>query len=66
MEMFRAAFVEPPFGARMAFERVASALGWVALEIVEKLSGDVRVFYESHDKRFQVSLTMSRANESSP
>jgi hypothetical protein len=50
----------------MAFERVASALGWVALGIVEKLSGDVRAFSESHDKRFQVSLTMSRASESSP
>src|ERR687897_814669 len=31
MKMLRATRVEPPFGAQMAFERVAPALGWVGL-----------------------------------
>jgi len=30
MEMFRAPWVEPSLGTQMAFERVASGLGWVA------------------------------------
>src|SRR5215204_60241 len=32
MKMLRATRVEPPFGAQMAFERVAPALGWIGLE----------------------------------
>src|SRR5215218_7691486 len=31
MKMLRATRVEPPFGAQMAFERVAPALGWIGL-----------------------------------
>src|ERR671913_163134 len=31
MKMLRATQVEPPFGAQMAFERVAPALGWIGL-----------------------------------
>src|SRR5215208_5671726 len=31
MKMLRATQVEPPFGAQMAFERVAPALGWMGL-----------------------------------
>src|SRR5918994_4136545 len=31
MKMLRATRVEPPFGAQMAFGRVAPALGWVGL-----------------------------------
>src|SRR5215203_3545020 len=32
MKMLRATRVEPHFGAQMAFERVAPALGWIGLE----------------------------------
>jgi hypothetical protein len=66
MEMFRAAFVEPPFGARMPLKRAASALGWVALGIVEKLDDDVRVFSDLRDERFQVRLPISPAYEDAP
>ena len=31
MKMLRVTRVEPPFGAQMAFERVAPALGWIGL-----------------------------------
>src|SRR5215217_2904408 len=31
MKMLRATRVEPPFGAQMAFERVAQPLGWIGL-----------------------------------
>src|ERR687896_611531 len=31
MKMLRATRVEPPFGAQVAFERVAPALGWIGL-----------------------------------
>ena len=43
--MFRAPRIEPPFGAQVAIERVASALGWEILGIVGKLGGDIRLFF---------------------
>ena len=61
--MFRALRMEFPFGAQMAIERVASALGW---EILGNLGGDIRVFSEVGDMRFQVRLPISPAYESAP
>jgi hypothetical protein len=45
--MFTVPRIEPPFGAQVAIERVASALGWEILEIVGKLGGDIRLFSKS-------------------
>jgi hypothetical protein len=64
--MFGAPRVEPPLGAQMDFERVVSALGCVALGIVEKLGGAIRDFSEPGDARIQVSVPMRPANESAP
>ena len=50
----------------MTFERLVSALGWMALEFVEKLGGDVRLFSESGDTGIQVRFPMSPAKESAP
>ena len=50
----------------MAIERVASALGWEILGIVGNLCGDIRVFSELGDMRFQVRLPLSPAYESAP
>ena len=66
MEMFSAPRVEAPCGAQMDFDRVVTALGCVALGIVEKLGGAVRVFSEPRDTRIQVRFPITLANESSP
>jgi len=66
MQMFTALRIEPLFGAQVAIERVASALGWEILGIVGKLCGDIRVFSELGDMRFQVRLPLSPAYESAP
>jgi hypothetical protein len=63
MQIFTAPRIEPPFGAQVAIERVASALGW---EIVGNLCGDIRAFSELGDMRFQVRLPISPAYESAP
>ena len=52
-----------PFGAQVAIERVASALGW---KIVGKLGGDIRLFSKLGVMRFQARLPMSHAYESAP
>jgi hypothetical protein len=61
--MFRALRIEPPFGAKVAIERVASALGW---EIIGNLCGEIRTFSELGDMRFQARLPLSPAYESAP
>jgi hypothetical protein len=58
--MFTAPRIEPSFGAQVAIERVAWALGW---EILGNLGGDIRVFSELGDVRFQVRLPLSPAYE---
>ena len=63
MQIFTAPRIAPPFGAQVAIERVASALGW---EIVGNLGGDIRVFSELGDMRFQVRLPISPVYESAP
>ena len=63
MRMFTAPRIDHPFGAQVAIERVASALGW---EILGNLCGDIRVFSELGDMRFQVRLPLSPAYESAP
>ena len=63
MQIFTAPQIEPPFGAQVAIERVASALGW---EILGKLGGDIRLFFKLGDMRFQVQLPISPAYESAP
>ena len=60
MQMFTAPRIESPFGAQVAIERVASALGW------EILGGDIRVFSELGDMRFRVRLPISPAYEGAP
>jgi hypothetical protein len=50
----------------MDFDRVVTALGRVALGIVEKLGGAIRVFSEPRDTRFQVRFLISPAKESPP
>jgi hypothetical protein len=62
--MFTAPRIEPPFGAQVAIERVASALGWEILGIVGKLGGDIRLFSKLGNMRFQVRLPISPAYES--
>jgi hypothetical protein len=62
--MFTAPRIEPPFGAQVAIERVASALGWEILEIVGKLGGDIRLFSKLGVMRFQARLPISPAYES--
>ena len=64
--MFTAPRIEPPFGAQVAIERVASALGWEILGIVGKLGGDIRLFFKLGDMRFQARLSISPAYESAP
>ena len=64
--MFTAPRIEPPFGAQVAIERVASALGWEILRIVGKLGGDIRAFSKLGDMCFQVRLPISPAYESAP
>jgi hypothetical protein len=66
VEMFSAPRVEASFGAQIDIERVVSALGCVALGIVEKRGGAIRVFSEPRDTRIQVPLPMIAAKESSP
>jgi hypothetical protein len=61
--MFTAPRIEPPFGAQVAIERVALALGW---EIVGKVGGDIHVFSKLGDMRFQVRLPISPAYGSAP
>lgn len=61
--MFTAPRIESPFGAQVAIERVASALGW---EIVGKLGDDIRLFSKLGVMRFQARLPMSHAYESAP
>jgi hypothetical protein len=61
MRMFTAPRIEPPFEARVAIERVASALVW---GIVGTLGGDIRAFSELGDMRFQVRLPITPAYES--
>ena len=62
--MFTAPRIEPPFGAQVAIERVASALGWEILGIVGNLCGDVRLFSKLGVMRFQARLPISPAYES--
>ncbi len=64
--MFRALRIEPPFGAQLAIERVASALGRKSLGIVGKHGGDIRVFSELGDMRFQARFPLSPAYERAP
>jgi hypothetical protein len=61
--MLTAPRIEPPFGAYVAIERVASALGW---EIVGNLGGYIRVFFEPGDVRFQARLPLNPAYERAP
>jgi len=63
MQIFTAPQIERPFGAQVAIERVASALGW---DILGKLGGDIRLFSKLGDMRFQVRLPISPAYESAP
>jgi hypothetical protein len=62
--MFTAPRIEPPFGAQVAIERVASALGWEILGIVGKLSGGIRPFSRLGVMRFQARLRKSPDYES--
>jgi hypothetical protein len=66
MEMFSAPRVESSFGAQMDIERVVSALGCVALGIVEKLGRAICVFSEPRATRFQIPLPIIAAKSSSP
>jgi hypothetical protein len=64
--MFTAPRKESPFGAQVAIERVASALGWEILGIVRQLGGDIRPFSKLGVMRFQARLRISPAYESAP
>jgi hypothetical protein len=66
MQIFTAPRIEPPFGAQVAIERVAWALGWEILGIVGNLVGDIRPFSKLDVMRFQASLPLSPAYESAP
>jgi hypothetical protein len=66
MQMFRALRIESPFGAQVAIERVASALGWEILGIIGNLCGDIRAFSELGNMRFQARLPISPAYERAP
>ncbi len=66
MQIFTAPRIEPPLGAQVAIERVASALGWEIVGIVGKLGGEIRAFSELGGMRFQVRLPISPAYESAP
>ena len=55
--MLTAPRIEPPFGAYVAIERVASALGW------KTLGGDLCAFSELGDMRFQVRSPSSPTYE---
>jgi len=66
MQMFTALRIESLFGAQVAIEPVASALGWEILAIVGKLGGDIRLFSKLGDMRFQARLPISPAYERAP
>jgi hypothetical protein len=55
--MLTAPRIEPPFGAHVAFELVALALGW------KTLGGDLCAFSELGDMRFQVRSPLSPTYE---
>jgi hypothetical protein len=64
--MFTAPRIELHFGAQVAIERVASALGWEILGIVGNLVGEIRPFSKLGVMRFQARLPLSPAYESAP